>query len=382
MVKHYFHATYDTRERLEKYKSLSLFRHQTVIDESLINFSSNDYLCVSHDKRTKKAFKKGVDIYGLGSGSSALISGYTNAHKEAEIQFSEFLNRDHAILFNSGYHANLGVITSLAHKKTHIISDRLCHASLIDGIQLSHAKLLRYPHNDLDHASLLLSQNKANPLLVSESIFSMEGDITPAHKLAALSSRYAATFIIDDAHGIGVLGKNGKGICEYYNLTQEDVPCLIVPLGKALGSMGAIVAGRRDLIESLRQFSRTYIYSTSLPPAIAYATLETLNIIKTESWRREKLKDLILFFLEHANALNLPFISNDITPIKTLIVRDSIHALKIQTDLMYHGFFIACIRWPTVSKNTARIRISLNCLHTKKQILSLLRHLSKSYHAP
>jgi 8-amino-7-oxononanoate synthase len=359
--------------KLENYKKEYLYRVQKIHNESLINFTSNDYLSLTRDSRIKKVFKDGIDLYGLGSGSSAMISGYTNAHKELEQKFAAFLNRDAAILFNSGYHANLGLLSSLLTRNNHIVADKLCHASIIDGIKLSGAKLYRYKHNNLKHAEALLSEINEKKLLITESVFSMEGNIIAAPEIVKLALQYNTTFLIDDAHGIGVLGIKGGGICEYYDLDQNEVPYLIIPLGKALGSMGAIIAGKKENIEALRQFARTYIYTTALPPAIPYATIEILRIIEEESWRREKLNDLILFFIEVANEFGLNVISKDLTPIKSVIVGDNYQTLEIQKYLLEQGYYISCIRPPTVPKNTSRIRISINYHHTKDQIFSILK---------
>ena len=368
----------DMHAKLARYREQSLYRTRKICDTHLINFSTNDYLSLTQDPRVKTAFKEGVDLYGLGSGSSSVVSGYTNAHKNLEENFARFLNCDEAVLFNSGYHANLGVMTALCNKDTHVIADKLCHASIIDGIRLSRATMHRFPHNDLDHAELLLSKIERYKLLVTESIFSMEGDISPALALAKLSSKHNASFVIDEAHAIGILGKTGRGSSEYYNLTQQDILCFIVPLGKALGSMGSIVAGKSEVIEIIRQFARTYIYTTALPPAIPHATIETLRISEQEYWRREKLNELISFFIENADTIGLPIISKDITPIKSIAIGDNARTLKIQNYLLDQGFLLSAIRPPTVPINTARIRISITCAHTKDQILTLLQLIANS----
>ncbi len=368
----------DIKVRLERYRSQFLHRVQKVHDESLINFTANDYLNLARDPRVKASFKEGVDLYGLGSCSSVVVSGYTRAHSVLEEKFAEFLNCDQAILFNSGYHANLGVTSVLSNNHTHIIADKLCHASIIDGIKLARANLHRFRHNNLEHAKLLLSKIQEKKLVITESIFSMEGDIAPASELSELSSKYNANFIIDDAHAIGVLGKNGRGISEYYGLTQEEVQCIVVPLGKALASMGAIVAGKMEVIEALRQFARTYIYTTALPPAIPHATIEVLKIVEHENWRRERLNELITYFLESADNLGLSLTSKHITPIKSIVIGSNFRALKIQNYLLNNGFLISSIRPPTVPINTTRIRVSINCSHTESQILSLLQLIVKS----
>lgn len=367
---------------LDKHKANFLFRHRHAIErrddvmlslhgKSVINFTSNDYLNLANHHDVKKAFIEGVQQYGLGSGSAAFVSGYLRSHQALEEAFCEFLNRDKAILFNSGYHANLGVISSLANKNSVIVADKLCHASIIDGIMLSRAKLYRYRHNDLAHAETLVRLCH-NPLLITESVFSMQGNITDAKSLAAMQ----ATLIIDDAHGIGVLGKTGKGICESQNLTQYDVACLVTPLGKALGSFGAIVSGSEDIIEHILQFARTYYFTTSLPPAVSHATLASLKIMQEESWRRETLHHLINIFIKGANERGFRLVSSDQTPIKSILVESNTKAIEIQRKLLEKNIFVSCIRPPTVPNNASRIRISLNCLHTEAQITQLLDELS------
>lgn len=350
-------------------------RHNAIIStqhKSVIDFTSNDYLNLANHDEVKKAFIKGIELYGLGSGASNFISGYFKSHQQLEEAFCEFLQRDKAILFNSGYHANLGIFSALANKNTVIIADKLCHASIIDGILLSRANYIRYRHNDLTHAEELVKQYK-NSILVTESVFSMQGNITDAKLLAT----FPAKLIIDDAHGIGILGKNGKGICEHHSLTQQDLTCLVTPLGKALGSFGAIVSGDAETIETILQFARSYCYTTALPPAVSHATLTSLRLLQQENWRREQLNDLIQFFIKSCNERELTLVSNDLTPIKSIIVASNQKSLKIQHKLLEKNMYVSCIRPPTVPANTARLRISLNYAHTKTQITQLLDELKE-----
>ncbi|MES2217122.1 MAG: 8-amino-7-oxononanoate synthase [Pseudomonadota bacterium] len=344
----------------------------TIGDKSLINFSSNDYLGIAEHPVVKQAFINGIQQYGNGSSSSALVSGFYHSHRMLEDAFAEFLNRDRAILFNSGYLANIGVITALANRSGKIFVDKLCHTSTLDGIRLSRAKFVRYAHNDVNHLATLLSQSSNNSLVITESIFSMEGKISPINQIVTTTQAHPIKLMVDDAHAAGVLGKNGRGICEYYNLSQQDVPCLIVPLSKAFASMGSIVSGSQDLIECLIQFSKTYCYTTALPPAIANATLAALKIVETENWRRAKLQELIKFFIVQAKQRNLALLSEDLTPIKPILIGDNDCALQIKEALMQKGFFVSCIRPPTVPQDTARIRVALNCLHHEKDIIDLL----------
>ncbi|WP_264435481.1 aminotransferase class I/II-fold pyridoxal phosphate-dependent enzyme [Coxiella endosymbiont of Dermacentor marginatus] len=375
------------KSKLDRCAQNSLLRRRFVITDrgsnnligvngqSCINFCNNDYLGLANHPAVKEAFVQGIQTYGVGSGSSALVSGHFKPQQQLEVKFSEFLLRDQAIFFNSGYMANLGVITSLSRNKDIILSDKFCHASLLDAIQLSKAQNYRFRHNNLEHFHYLLNLKKPN-IVITEGVFSMEGDFSP---LSAINHHIIGKnilFIVDDAHGIGILGKNGRGSCEKWGLTQLEIPCLITSLGKAFGCAGAIVSGRKDFIEAILQFSRSYRTTTALPPAICMAALKSVEIIQTEYWRRERLNELINFFIEQTESRGLQLISRDETPIKCLLVADNKRIQRIQEKMLEKGFFISCIRPPSVPKDTARIRISLNCLHTKEQIIQLLYYLT------
>ena len=354
-------------------------KHVLVDGNLLLNFCSNDYLNLSTHPDVIAAFIQGVQAFGLGSGSSPAISGYSAAHQQLEEAAAEFLQRDRAMLFNSGYHANLGVLTTFANRHTSIIADKLCHASLIDGITLSRAKHLRYHHNDIMHAELLLKKNSCEKLVVSESVFSMEGDIADVRSLSTLALKQQAMLIVDDAHGIGVLGQHGRGICEHLQLSSHDVPCLVSPLGKSPGSMGAIVSGSSDVIDMLLQSARTYRYSTAIPAAICTATLAALKILSSDNERREKLRALSAFFLRETSRRGLALTSFDTTPIKSILIGSNQATFALQQKLIERGLFVSCIRPPTVPVNKARIRISLNCAHTEMDILHLLDALAEAY---
>lgn len=377
-MNHSFH------QHLEQHEENVLTRKRFIIEarddayvwtqgKRLINFSSNDYLNLGTHPDVKTAFIKGVEQYGFGSGSSSLISGFYKPHHALEEAFAEFLGVKRAILFNSGYHANLGILTALCDSESIIIADKHCHASLIDGMRLARAKFFRFRHNHFDHAETLLKKYAHYPrILVTESIFSMEGNISDIKSLAALSRLHEALLFVDDAHGIGVLGKHGRGISEYFNLSAKDIPCLSLPLGKAFGSTGALVVGNEILMDVILQFARTYCYTTALPPAVSVATLEALKIVERETWRREKLQGLIQNFIRCALSHDLPLLSYDETPIKCILVDSNKKALCVQQQLFDQGFFVSAIRPPTVPQNEARIKISLNCAHTESQINSLM----------
>ena len=337
-----------------------------------INFSTNDYLGLSKHPKVIKACQNGLDHYGFGSGASAMVSGYSKAQQQLEESFAGYVKRPAAIFFNSGYHANLAVMQCFTGKNSHVIADKFIHASIIDGIKLSNTKLHRYPHNKLDGAAQQLKKVLNNKCLVTESIFSMEGGISNLIQLARLAAENQAFFIVDDAHGFGILGQSGSGACEKNNLNINQVPLLITPLGKAAGGMGAMVSGSSENIEQLLQFARSYRYSTALPPAISSGLLESLKALQTESWRREKLYENIGHFLRLASQIGLNLVSTDPTPIMSIIIGENNKTEKLQKQLINTGFFVSCIRPPTVPQNTARLRITLTCYHQKNDITKLI----------
>lgn len=336
-----------------------------------LNFTHNDYLGLSHHPKIIESFISGAKHYGFGSGASGVVSGYFDVQQMLETRFAEWLQVDRAILFNSGYLANIGVIAALLGRTDIVLADKYCHASLLDGIQQSRAKHYRYKHNSISDLVRLLKARKPD-VVITESVFSMEGDIAPMQKIIAAANQHRASVIIDDSHGIGVLGKNGRGIYEEANIKQHQITCLIAPLGKAFNGMGAIVAGEKNTIETVLQFARTYRYTTALPPAVCLGLIAALDVIINETWRRNSLIELIYFFNEQAKKRGLPLRSTDITPIRAIVVGDNTRVMQLQKKTHEHGFYVAAIRPPTVPVGSARLRISLNCLHTKRQISALL----------
>lgn len=373
---------------LKEYKKKDLLRTRLLIKarkegcltlngQRVIHFCSNDYLNLSDHPDVKKSFARAAHEYGLGSGSSSLIAGYTQPHYLLEEALAEFLKRERALLFNSGYHANLGVFNTFANRNTTVFSDKLCHASLIDGIILSRAKHYRYANHDpLEAEQSLIRYKTKQSLIVTESIFSMEGTLAAIPALAALAKKHQSFLIVDDAHALGVLGTHGRGALEHFGLAHDLIPCLISPFGKALGSFGAVVTGSHALVETLIQFARTYRYSTSLPPAVCAATLTALKIMAKESWRREKLVHLATLFNHEASLRNLPLVSTDLTPIKCILIQSNKLTLALQDHLLQKGFLISAIRPPTVPLHTARLRLSLNCLHSPLEIIQLLDEIA------
>lgn len=368
--------------RLADLSNKNLFRTRKVINDTddhhiivngrnCVDFSSNDYLALKKHPKITEDFISCAKKYGVGSGASALVSGYSSEHAKTEEVFAKWLGVDKAILFTSGYAANCGIIDALTNRSSVIFSDKLCHASLLDGIAFSKAKHHRYKHCDSQHLDYLAGRNKPD-FIVTESVFSMEGDLAPIHDLVKVANKYNAELLIDDAHGIGVLGKYGAGIANHCGLEQELFTCMTLPLGKAFNALGAIVAGRSEVIEAVLQFSKTYRYTTALPPAICGAIRSTLEVIQEECWRRQKLRENVEFFIAYALEKGLDLISAAQTPIKAIVIQCHNKLLAIQNNLLENGFFVSAIRPPTVPANKARLRVSLNCLHTQDQIMQLI----------
>lgn len=374
------------KTRFAEHVAKHLYRRRQVVEgrqgvflnyggRSYIDFCSNDYLGLCQHPKIIAALQLGGANYGVGSGASQLVSGHFLAHRELEQAFAEFLNRDNALLFSSGYLANSGVIATLAGRDRVILMDKLCHASLVDGASGSRAKLLRYRHLDMAHLNARIHQaGNQDKLIISESIFSMEGDLANLATLAKIATKHQALLMVDDAHGIGVLGQQGAGAVAHFGLNQQDVEVLVCPLGKAFACMGAIVAGSHELIENLLQFARSYMYSTALPPALAVCALASLRIIAKESWRREKLQELIHYFKKVAHLHNLPMGESN-TAIQFLKVGASDKALAMSQYLLGKGYWVSAFRPPTVPLNTARLRITLSCLHSKTQLDTLVNEL-------
>lgn len=340
--------------------------------QSLINFCSNDYLGLAGHKSIAKALQAGADTYGTGSGASHLISGHSTAHQQLEEQLAEFTGRPRALLFSTGYMANMGIINALVGRHDLVLQDQLNHASLIDGGRLSRAIFKRYKHNNIEHLQSQLSINAADrKLIVTDGVFSMDGDLAPLAAISAVAEQSNAWLMVDDAHGLGVLGATGAGIVQEHDLSIDQVPILMGTLGKSFGTFGAFVAGSEALIETLIQFARSYIYTTALPPAIACATSASLALVRQEQWRRDHLNALIQQFRHGANALGLQLMDS-YTPIQPIMINDDQLVMTVSQKLRAKGFMVGAIRPPTVPKDSGRLRICLSASHTEQQIDQLL----------
>ncbi|MCC1498144.1 8-amino-7-oxononanoate synthase [Alcanivorax sp. 1008] len=360
------------RQRLEQQAPAG--REALVDGQRLLNFCGNDYLGLANHPQLVTAFKKAADEFGVGSGASHLVCGHSHYHHALEEQLAAFCGRPRALLFSTGYMANLGVIQALVGKGDAVFEDRLNHASLIDGGLASGARFRRYQHV---HAASLAAQlagaDVRRKLVVTDGVFSMDGDVAPLAELADVCEQHQAWLMVDDAHGFGVLGEHGGG-CVAAQGVQARVPVLVGTLGKAFGTFGAFVAGSDELIETLIQFARPYIYTTALPAAVAAATLASLVLLREEHWRREKLQGLIARFRLGAAQRGFQLMDSA-TPIQPLLIGDDGEALALSQRLLQRGFLISAIRPPTVPEGTARLRITLSASHEPEDIDRLIESL-------
>ncbi len=340
----------------------------------LVNFAANDYLGLAGDPRIARALAAGVERWGTGAGAAHLLSGHTRAHAEFEEALANYLGRESALLFSTGYMANLGLVGALVGRGDTIVADRLNHASLVDAAILSRARHLRYAHTDVAAAEARLQAADGRVLLATDGVFSMDGDLAPLASLAALASGHDAVFMVDDAHGFGVLGAGGRGSLEQAGLGAEQVPALVVTLGKALGVFGAAVAGSRALIETLVQRARPWVYTTALPPALAEALTAALAIVREEDWRRNRVHEHIARFRAGCERAGLG-LTDSATPIQPVMVAVADRALAVAQALMERGFYVPAIRPPTVPAGTARLRVSLSAAHDEAQVDELVAAL-------
>jgi 8-amino-7-oxononanoate synthase len=364
-----------------------LFRRRRIIDSpqgpwltsggrELLSFCSNDYLGLASHAAVIAALQQGAEAYGVGSGASHMINGHSRAHHELEEALADFSGQARALLFSTGYMANLGVIATLLGRHDTVFQDRLNHASLIDAASLSGARLRRYAHRDSTRlAQQIAETDRGEMLIASDGVFSMDGDIADVPALLRLAGRRDGWLMIDDAHGFGVIGEHGRGTREYFRIDDRDDRLIIVgTLGKAFGTAGAFVAGSADLIETLVQQARTYIYTTALPPAVAHATLASLRLVAHEDWRRQQLDELIRYFRAAAEQCGLPLIAST-TPIQPLLLGASQRALQASEALLEQGILVGAIRPPTVPQGQARLRITLSAAHQMRDVDRLIEAL-------
>ena len=349
-------------------------------DKTILSFCSNDYLGLAAHPDIKQAFKEAVDKEGVGSGAAHLLTGHSYYHQALEEKLADFTGQQRVLLFSTGYMANLGVIDGLLTRGDAVIQDKWNHASLLDGGRLTDADQLRYPHADMGllHKRLHNAATAKHRLIVSDGVFSMDGDIASLPEIMALSEQHHAAVLIDDAHGFGVIGEDGRGTVSHFQITPNKAPIVVGTLGKAIGTGGAFVAADELVIETLIQQARSYVYTTAQPPAIAAATLASLELVETEQWRRDKLQQLMQQFRQGAEQLGLELMSSE-TPIQPVIIGEDKKALEIGAKLEEQGILVGVIRPPTVPKNTARLRITFSAAHTEQDVDRLLVALEQAY---
>lgn len=380
--------SFDLASRLAARRAAHLYRQRpllespqdvqvTVDGQPLLAFCSNDYLGLANHPQVAEAMIEGVRRWGSGGGASHLVVGHSGAHHQLEEALAEFTGRPRALLMSSGYMANMGAITALVGQGDTVLQDRLNHASLLDAGLLSGARFSRYLHNDPQSLAQRLGKAVGNTLVVTDGVFSMDGDLARLPELCAIARRQGAWVMVDDAHGFGCLGPSGAGLVEHYGLGPDEVPVLVGTLGKAFGTAGAFIAGSEELIETLIQFARPYIYTTSQPPAVAWATLRSLQLLRDEGWRRAHLATLISRFRSGAAALGLQLMDSP-TPIQPLLIGDSERALQLSAGLRRRGIMITAIRPPTVPRGTARLRVTLSAAHSEADVDRLLEALQQA----
>ncbi|MEC7939061.1 MAG: 8-amino-7-oxononanoate synthase [Pseudomonadota bacterium] len=334
-----------------------------------INFSSNDYLGLANDSELVEAWQNGLSQYGAGSAASPLVTGFSSAHRNLEAQLCEWLGFERAILFSSGFSANQALLFSLLEKDDVLLQDKLNHASLIEAGVLSPASMKRFKHNDVQHLESLLSRSQQS-LVVTEGVFSMDGDHAPLEDIASLTNEYDSWLAVDDAHGIGVLGDRGAGSCNAVQITPD---ILVVTFGKAFGLSGAAILCSSEVGDYLTQFARHHVYSTAMPPSQAFALSHACQMIQTQEWRREKLVELGGIYAEQMKGIQ--GLVNTKTSIKPFVIGGTQVALSIAEKLKRNQIWVTAIRPPTVPAGTARLRITLTANHTQKQVNQLSRSL-------
>ncbi|WP_407292951.1 8-amino-7-oxononanoate synthase [Stutzerimonas zhaodongensis] len=380
---------FDLSSRLAERRAAHLYRQRPLLEtpqqpevmvdgETLLAFCSNDYLGLASHPDVIRAMQQGAERWGVGGGASHLVMGHSTPHHQLEEALAEFTGRPRALLFSTGYMANLAAVTALVGQGDTVLEDRINHASLLDAGLLSGARFSRYLHNDAESLAKRLDKATGDTLVVTDGVFSMDGDLADLPALCATATARKAWVMVDDAHGFGPLGVNGGGIVEHFGLGMDDVQVLVGTLGKAFGTAGAFVAGSEELIETLIQFARPYIYTTSQPPATACATLKSLELLRAEGWRREHLNRLIARFRQGASEIGLTLMDSP-TPIQPILVGSSERALALSAALRARGILVGAIRPPTVPAGSARLRVTFSASHSEAQVERLLDILAECW---
>jgi 8-amino-7-oxononanoate synthase len=349
----------------------------TVDGRRAVDFCSNDYLALARHPDIASAMAAAAVRHGAGSGASHLVAGHGIEHARLEEELALFTGRARALLFSTGYMANLAVVGALAGGGEQVLLDRLCHASLIDAALLCRARFKRFAHADAAAAERALARGDGTAALIAtDGVFSMDGDLAPLAELARLSRAHDCWLVVDDAHGLGVLGPTGRGSLEECGLDEKAVPVLVGTLGKAFGTFGAFVAGAADVIELLLQKARPYAYTTALPQPIAAATRQALRIAAREPWRRERVLSLARRFSQAAQQLGVPLMAST-TPIQPVLLGSTARVLRAQEELLNAGFWVVAIRPPTVASGSSRLRVTLSAGHTEDQVDGLVEALGR-----
>lgn len=374
-------------DELKDLEAAGLRRHRRVLESpqgtrivvdgrECLSFCSNDYLGLASYPALIEAAQSAAARYGVGAGASHLVSGHSVLHHTLESELAAFTDLPSALLFSTGYMANLGIVTVLAGRDDEIFADKLNHASLNDAVLLSRAKFTRYPHLDLVVLEKRLAASRAKrKLVVTDAVFSMDGDMAPVPELLALCERYDALLVLDDAHGFGVLGAGGRGILEHFGVASERI-VYMATLGKAAGVFGAFVAGPVELTDYLVQRARSYIYTTATPPLLSAALSASLRLIEKEAWRRERLRELITA-LRQGLKLRRWRLMDSATPIQPVIIGSNQETLAVSEALRERGIWVPAIRPPTVPKGEARLRISLSAAHSLEDVVKLAAVLNE-----
>ncbi|WP_417513487.1 8-amino-7-oxononanoate synthase [Marinobacter sp.] len=371
---------------LEKRKQAGLYRTRRQISgpqqpvltangKRLLSFCSNDYLGLANHPSNVEALRNALPETGLGGAASHLICGHHDAHHLLEERLAAFTGRSSALFFSTGYMANLGVISALVGQGDTVFSDQLNHASIIDGCRLSRAKVRRYAHGDATSLEAMLADTPGHKLVVTDGVFSMDGDVAPLRELSQVCRNHGALLVVDDAHGFGVLGPHGQGSVAELGLSEEDVPVLIGTLGKAAGTSGAFAAGPAVLMDYLVQKARTYIYTTAMPPALAMATCNSLDLIERGDERRTHLQELVERFRREASVLGYELMPSR-TPVQPIMIGGNREALALSQALEDFGLLVTAIRPPTVPEGEARLRVTLSAAHSHDDLDCLLQALS------
>lgn len=359
--------------------------------KKLLNLCSNNYLGLANAQRLKDAAIQAVKKFGVGAGASRLVSGSTTLHKQLEKELAHFKKQEAALVYSSGYSANLGIIPSLVDRQTIVFSDRLNHASIIDGIILSRAECVRYPHKDTQALEKLLSRpssvvpalpagrRRPKKLIVTDSVFSMDGDIAPVPELLELAKKYDCLLMLDEAHATGVLGKNGRGALEHFGLKSDERIIQMGTLSKAIGGLGGFVCGKKDLIEYLINCSRSFIFSTALPAALCASAIEAIDIIEKDGSLPKRLWDNANFLRKGLQSLGFDTLASQ-TPIIPVLTRQPKLTMEFSQELFKEGIFVQGIRPPSVPEGSCRLRVTVMATHTLNDLQSALTAFKKIGH--